>query len=139
MADLIFDKAPYHLSTGGIDLDTDTFKAALLTDSYTPDSTDEVFSDLSAYETNATNYTAGGETLQNVAVSEASGVTKFDADDVTYVNISGSNIRYVVVYDTTQSNRLLVMLDFGTARSPSSENLKLTFNANGLFRQQQAA
>lgn len=139
MADLIFDKFPYHVGVGNIDLDGDSFKIALLTSSYTPDSTDEVFSDLSAYETNATNYTAGGATLANVTYVEASGTSKFDADDVTFVNLTGTNIRYAVVYDTSSNNRLCVLFDFGTARSPSSENLKLTFNASGLFDVKEAA
>ena len=139
MADLIFDKLPYHMGIGNIDLDTDTFKIALLTSSYTPDSTDEVFTDVSTYETNATNYTAGGETLANVSVTETSGTTKFDADDVTWVNLTGTNIRYAVVYDTSSSDRLVCLLDFGTARSPSSENLKLTFNTGGIFDMKEAA
>lgn len=139
MADLIFDRFAYHVSVGDIDLDSDTFKVALLTNSYTPDSTDEYFSDLSAYETNATNYTAGGQTLNNVSVGESSGVTKFDADDETFLNLSGSNIRYAVIYDTTASNLLVCLLDFGIDRSPSAENLKLTFASGGILDMAQAA
>lgn len=139
MADMIYNKMPYHVGAGGIDFDTDTFKLALLTSSHTPDATDEVFSDVSGDETNATNYTAGGQELQNVGWTETSGVSKFDADDMTFVNLTGSNIQYAVIYDVTQSNRLVCLLDFGTARSPSAENLKLTFNTGGLVDAQEAA
>ena len=139
MADLIFDRFAYHVAIGDIDLDGDTFKIALLTTSYTPDSTDEYFSDLSAYETDATNYPAGGQELDNVSVSEASGVTTLDANDETFINLTGTNIKYAVVYDTTASNLLVCLFEFSITRNPTAENLKLTFDSEGLFDFAQAA
>lgn len=139
MADLIFDRFPYHVSVGDIDLDNDTFKIALLANTYTPDSSDEYFSDLSAYETDATNYTAGGQELDNVSVSESGGVTKFDADDEIFLNLTGANILYAVVYDPSASDLLVCLFEFSAARSPSAENLKLTFDTGGLFDMAQAA
>ena len=63
MADLIFDKLAYHVGVGNIDLENDSLKIALVKDTYTPDSTDEVWSDISANECDATGYTAGGKAI----------------------------------------------------------------------------
>lgn len=134
MADIIFDKLAYHVGVGNIDLDNDTFKIALVKNTYTPDSTDEVWSDISAHECDATGYDAGGKTLENVSVAEAAGVTTFDADDpALWATLTGSNILYAVVYDSSSSNRLVCLLEFSQVRSPSAENLALTFHADGLF------
>lgn len=134
MADLIFDKFPYHVSAGNIDLAADTFKIALVKDTYTPDATDEVWGDISAHECDATNYVAGGKDLANVAVSEAAGVTMIDADDpAAWATLTGTGILYAVVYDSSSLNRLVCLFQLSTTRAPSAENLALTFNASGLL------
>lgn len=140
MADLIFNKFPYHVSVGNIDLDNDTFKIALVKSSYTPDATDEVWSDISAHECDATGYVAGGKTLANVSVAEAAGVTTFDADDPdTWTTLTGTGILYAVIYDSSSSDRLCCLFQLSTTRNPSSENLALFFDADGILDMAEAA
>lgn len=134
MADLIFDKFPLHVMNGNIDLSSDVFKIALVKNTYTPDSTDELWSEVSTYECDATGYTAGGKTISNVSLSESSGVTKLDFDDpAVWLSLTGSNIYYAVVYDSSSSNRLCCLFQFSAVRSPSAENLALVFSADGLL------
>lgn len=63
MASLIYNSAVDDMARGAIDFDTDTFKAMLVTSSYTPNKdTDDKRNDI-AHEVTGTGYTAGGVTL----------------------------------------------------------------------------
>jgi hypothetical protein len=63
MASLIYNSAPDEMARGDIDFDTDTFKAMLVTSSYTPNKDTHEFRDDVTNEAPATgNYVAGGET-----------------------------------------------------------------------------
>jgi hypothetical protein len=63
MASLIYNSAIDEMARGDIDFDTDTFKAILVTSSYTPNKDTHEFRDDVTNEAPATgNYVAGGET-----------------------------------------------------------------------------
>lgn len=63
MASLIYNSAVDDSARGLIDFDTDTFKAMLVTSSYTPNKdTDDKRNDI-AHEITGTGYTAGGVTV----------------------------------------------------------------------------
>jgi hypothetical protein len=63
MASLIYNSAIDEMARGDIDFDTDTFKAMLVTSSYTPNKDTHEFRDDVTNEAPATgNYVAGGET-----------------------------------------------------------------------------
>ena len=67
MADVIYNAFKKNIMNGGIDLDTDTIKVALVTATYTPDQDlHEDFADLTN-EVVGTGYTAGGGALAAVA------------------------------------------------------------------------
>lgn len=122
-----------------------TFKAALLTSSYTPSQDNHTsYNDISTYEVTGTNYTAGGATLGNKAVTYASRVTKFDCDDISWANLTlDTAAQYLVIYDDTPSgatNKLLVMcFNFGTTISSTAATLQLNVNSNGLLNYTVAA
>lgn len=89
------------LLTGGVDLDTDTLKIALVTSSYTPATTHTIWSPGTsdaadpAYNEVATGsgYTTGGATLANpVATND-----NIDYDDVTWTALT-KTFRYAVCY-----------------------------------------
>jgi hypothetical protein len=88
-------------STGGIDWDTDTFKAALYDNDITPDNS--VAAGSAAYNTGqwaisgnevidttggGTDWPAGGRPLVNNDVTQATTTVKFDADDTFSVGAS---------------------------------------------------
>jgi hypothetical protein len=63
MASLIYNSAIDEMARGDIDFDTNTFKAMLVTSSYTPNKDTHEFRDDVTNEAPATgNYVAGGET-----------------------------------------------------------------------------
>lgn len=82
------------LSTGGIDLDTDTLKVALVTSSYTPNTAHDEWADVSANEVATGNgYTTGGATLSNPVVTNSN----IDYDDVVWTALT-KTFRYAVIY-----------------------------------------
>lgn len=62
MASLIYNSAVDDMARGAIDFDTDTFKAMLVTSSYTPNKDTHDKRDDVTNEASGTGYTAGGAT-----------------------------------------------------------------------------
>jgi hypothetical protein len=60
MASLIYNSAIDEMARGDIDFDTDTFKAMLVTSTYTPNKDTHEFRDDVTNEVSGTGYTAGG-------------------------------------------------------------------------------
>jgi len=142
MADIIYDKFIQRLHQGEIDLEADVIKIALLKNTHTPDQTDDDFADVSADENPAgSGYTAGGETLANVLVTEAGGgVIKIDADDPVWASLTATNLRYAVIYDDTHaSDALIYLFDFGADKNPNAEPFTIQFDSNGIFTAEQGA
>lgn len=134
MASFVYHSAKEHIAKSAIDLDSHTFKMALLSSSHTPDQTnDTVLTDVSTEEVSGTGYTAGGYTLANVTVTRSGATVKFDADDIV-VNALDPSFRYAVVYDDTHaSDALLCLLDPGALQEPAGDAVKLAFNASGIL------
>lgn len=82
------------VATGGIDLDTDTLKIALVTSSYTPSTAHEEWADVSANEVaTGDGYTTGGATL----ATPVSTNSNIDYDDVVWTSLT-KTFRYAVIY-----------------------------------------
>jgi len=82
------------LLTGGIDLDTDTIKVALVTSGYTPSTAHDEWADVSANEvSNGSGYTTGGKTLTTPTATNST----VDYDDVTWTSLT-KTFRYAVIY-----------------------------------------
>ncbi len=125
------------LNGGGIDLDSDTIKVALLTSAYTPAKTHGFFSDLTN-EVTGTGYSAGGASLANKTVTrdDTNFYATFDADDVTWPT-STITARYAVIYKSTGvagTSPLIALIDLGSDLSTSVSTFTLPFNASGIFR-----
>lgn len=138
MANVIYNSFKRDIMNGGIDLDTDTIKVALVTSSYTPDQdTHDNFDDVTNEVAATGGYTAGGATLANVSVTadntDNEGV--FDADDVTWSS-STITARGAVVYKSTgvtSTSKLICYFDFGSDQSSSSGNFTISWNAEGIL------
>jgi hypothetical protein len=117
MASLIYNSAIDDMARGAIDFDTDTFKALLVTSSYTPNKDTHDFLNDVTNEVTGTGYTAGG-------VTTACTVTKDTANDrVTLqfaaVSWAASTItaRALVIYKSTgtaSTDNLVAYNDFGS-------------------------
>ena len=123
---------------GGIDLDTDTIKVALVTSSYTPDQdTHEDMADVTNEIAGGSGYTTGGATLGSAAVTQDNTDNEgvFDAADVTWSTAS-ITARGAVLYKSTgvAANDLLICyFDFGSDQSSSSADFTIAWNAEGIL------
>lgn len=82
-----------------LDLDSGTFKLALVLDTYTFDATDTQWSEISTKEASSgSGYTTGGETLTSLSYAQVSGLQfKWDAADVTWTALT-KTFRFGVLY-----------------------------------------
>lgn len=119
-----------------VDLDDTTagrFKVMLVTSSYTPDFGTHDFKTDVTNEVTGTGYSAGGESLTSVTLTQSGGTITFDADDVTWAS-STITARGAVVYDDSLVNDpLIAYIDFGADKSSSAGDFVLSFNASGIF------
>ena len=123
MASLIYNSAPDEMARGDIDFDTNTFKAMLVTSSYTPNKDTHDFRDDVTNEVSGTGYTAGGVAL---AVT----VTKDTANDKVTIQLgavswasSTITARGCVYYKSrggaSSADELVCYADFGSDVSSS--------------------
>ena len=114
-------------------------KCALLESGYTFDETHNGFAAITAYETGATVYVAGGSTLANTGttIDDTNDIQYDTADDVAFGLLDAGNAQYAVIYDET-ANLLLRYIDFGTSRTFNGGAVTLSFT-NNRVRTRQAA
>jgi len=119
-----------------VDLDdttADRFKVMLVTSAYTPDFGTHDFKSDVTNEVVGTGYSAGGESLTSVTLTQSAGTITFDADDVTWAS-STITARGAVVYDDSLTDDpLIAYIDFGADKSSSAGDFVLSFNASGIF------
>lgn len=98
MESLIFNSFWEDLARGNIDLDTDTFKAMVVTDAYTPDKDAHTKRSDVTNEASGTGYTAGGQAV-TVTVTKDTANDRLDVDisDPSWANATLSG-RGIVVY-----------------------------------------
>lgn len=149
----LFNEFAESIADGRIDLDTHTFKAAIVTlqagGTPTIAATDAVptwgaggTTNLSSSEVSAGGgYTAGGVTLTSVTWSQSGGVGTFDCADFGWTSSASgdpANCKCVVIYSDTATNKdcigfMDLTADGTTAISLLSGNINITVNASGLF------
>ena len=105
----------------------DTFKIALYTSAATLDASTTVYS--ATNETSGTGYTAAGNTLASGATS-SSGTTAFaDFADSSWTTASFT-ARGALIYNSTQANKSVVVLDFGADKTSTAGTFTVIFPAN---------
>ena len=134
MASFIFNKFKLHVGNDTIDLDGDSFKCALLTDSHVPSAGYEVFTEVSSDEVSGSGYTAGGVILTNVTWTELDGSATLDCDDPLWSD-SSFTARYAVFYDDTTTfpaDVLMFLYDFNTNQLVNNGTFRLTLDTLGI-------
>jgi len=115
----------------------DSLYAMLLTSTYTPNLDTHDFENDLTNEVSGTGYTAGGKLLTTVSFAYDSGTNtwKLDADNVQWAT-STITARYCAIVDktpgTAATNRLLVLVDFGTDVVSSGGPFDITWDAAGI-------
>jgi hypothetical protein len=102
------------------------FKLALYTSSATLGSGTTAYS--STNEVSGTGYTAGGATLTNVTPTLSGSTAIVDFADVTWSS-STITARGALIYNSTNSDRAVLVLDFGSDKSSSAGDFTVLFPA----------
>ena len=122
------------MSPGG-NLAAQTLKCALYTNAATLNATTAAYA--VGNEVSGGNYTAGGNTLTNVAISVDGTTAIFDADNVTFPNATIS-AQAALLYNNSNANAAIAVLDFGGVKTSTNGTFELQFptaNASaGLIR-----
>lgn len=113
----------------------DTFKIALYTSSATLDASTTAYS--ATNEISGTGYTAGGNTLTNVTPVLDGTTAVIDFDDTEW-NSASFTARGALIYNSTDSNRAVAVLDFGGDFTVSSGTFRIVFptadSSNAILR-----
>lgn len=110
------------------DLIADTIKIALFTSSASLGATTTAYS--TSNEVSGSGYSAGGVTLANKVVTTTGTTAYFDADDPTWTSASFT-ARGALIYNSTNSDKAIAVLDFGGDFTVSSGTFKIVFPAAG--------
>ena len=116
---------------GGVhDLDTDTLKVALIKEAPTGtyDANITNYSDLTGNSDEAvgTNYTAGGQALDNPAISLSNGTAFVDFDDEVFSNLTIA-ADGAILYNASQGNKAIAVFDFGGTVISTSGDFTIVF------------
>jgi hypothetical protein len=124
------------MSPGG-NLAAQTLKCALYTNAATLNAATPAYTTSDEVSNSNTNYTTGGNTLANVAISVDGTTAIFDADNVTFPNATIS-AQAALLYNANNANSAIAILDFGGVKTSTNGTFELQFptaNASaGLIR-----
>ncbi|MET8985850.1 hypothetical protein ABZW49_10415 [Nonomuraea wenchangensis] len=120
-----------------LDLDLETHKVALFSNSVTPNYTTDTAYGVSPYNANevsGTGYTSGGALLTGTTFTGSAGVATFDASDVSWTSSTITGARGALIYaDALAGNNAIVMVSLGADYSTSAGTLAITWSASGIF------
>lgn len=119
----------HNFGTGVVRASTaaDTFYIALYTSSATLDATTTVYT--TSNEVTGTGYTAGGQALTISQVPTSSSTTAY----LSFSNVTWSTAtitaRGAMIYNSTQGNKCVAILDFGSDKSSTAGDFTIQFPA----------
>lgn len=120
-----------------LDLDLETHKGALFSNTITPNFTTDTAYGVTPYNANevtGTNWAAGGVALTGTGLSASGGTVTFDATDVSVANTTLSNARgYLLYADALAGNNAILLVDFQADYSTTAGTFAITWNASGIF------
>lgn len=120
-----------------VDLDLETHKGALFTNTITPNFTTDTAYAVAPYNANevtGTNWASGGVALTGTTVAASSGTLVFDATDVSVASTTISNARCYLLYaDALAGNNAICLVDFTADYSTSNGTFAITWAAGGIF------
>jgi len=105
----------------------DVFKLALYTSSATLGASTTAYTTSNEVSSSGTNYTAGGLTLTVSQVPTSTSTTAWlDFDDLTFPSAT-LTARGALIYNATQSNKAVAVLDFGSDKTSTAGNFTIQF------------
>lgn len=120
-----------------LDLDLETHKGALFSNSITPNFTTDTAYGVSPYDANevsGTGWAAGGVALTGTTFTGSSGTATFDATDVSVASTTLTNARgYLLYADALAGNNAIVLVNFGADYSTVNGTFAITWSGSGIF------
>lgn len=120
-----------------LDLDLDTHRIALFSNSITPNfDTDTAYgvAPYNANEVSGTNWAAGGVLLPGTTFLGASGTATFDATDISVATTTLTAARAGLIYaDALAGNNGILLVNFGADYSTVAGTFAITWSASGIF------
>ena len=118
---------PVELLSETHDFATDTFKLALYTANPYTQSTSTVY--VVTSESSGTEYSAGGNTLTSNAVTNVADIATVDFTDSVWGDPTPATFSaaFAALYNSSESNKLVVVLDFNGTKSCSNGTFTVTF------------
>lgn len=104
----------------------DVFKIALYLSTATLNADTTIYT--TAGETSGTNYTAGGITLTNITPTTSGTTALWSFQTATFTNVTLS-CAGALIYNSTNGNRAVCVLNFGNTITKTAQNLVITFPA----------
>lgn len=105
----------------------DVFKLALYTSSATLSAATTAYTTSDEVSSSGTNYPAGGLTLTVSQVPTSTSTTAWlDFDDLTFPSAT-LTARGALIYNLTQSNKAVAVLDFGSDKTSTAGNFTIQF------------
>ena len=128
MANVVPYSFAQELLKGSHDFINDTIKIALYeAGSGSPYAvSDTVYSSGVANQVSGTGYTTNGNTLNNAVVANQTNVATLTFDQTQWTS-STFGAAYGVIYNDTDGDKLVVVLDFGGTKSCSNGTFTITF------------
>lgn len=129
MASALYPIGKKALLDAGINLDTDTIKAALLdTGTVAYNTAHDFYNDVSA------GVIGTPQTIANTTTTSGT----FDGDNVTYTAVTGATVEAIVIYKDTgnaATSNLIAFIDTGTGLpvTPNGGDITVSFHASGIF------
>ena len=108
------------------DLDSDTIKIALYTSSATINATTTAYA--TTNEVSGSGYTAGGATLANSTVDKSGTTAYVDFDNPEWTSATFT-ARGALIYNDTESDLAIAVLDFGGNFSVAGGTFRIVFPA----------
>lgn len=120
-----------------LDLDVETHKGALFSNSITPNFTTDTAYGVAPYDANevsGTNWPAGGIALTGTTLAASSGALVFDATDVSVAATTLTNARgYLLYADALAGNNTILLVNFGADYSTVNGTFSIVWAAGGVF------
>ena len=108
----------------------DVFKLALYVSTATLGADTTVYTSSGEVSPSGTNYTAGGIALTNITPLSANGTGYWSFDDLTFSNVT-LTCAGALIYNSTNGNRAVCVLNFGQTITKTASNLVITFPPMG--------
>ena len=109
-----------------------TFKVALYTAAANIGPTTTVYSATNEVSSSGTGYTAGGNTLTiNVSPTSGNNSSSVPTAYISFANTSWTSASFTcrgaLIYNVTQGNKSVAVLDFGTDKTVSNDTFQIVF------------